>query len=241
MGGRDYPPDDWVPDDRDGAGWDDLPGWAQRALAEHGITSAPTGPPETELEREVWAQCQPADGVDSPELGDELEYRRGYEDGYDRGRVAAMNQGFSDAWDGGWKACQKWFVNEQRLRSHRRAGLMRGGFCGKTGADNPGDCSCLDFDLAEVRWPDPPPQEGKEEVARAHGLETLPGWGTRDWGAETRLEHQGGEVEPVGTIPEACEDSEYCFPVRLPGGWWCRACDKPLRLVRPLYQSDREP
>ena len=226
MGGRDYPAD-FVPDKDDPerqhgvsgvSEWDDLPEWAKRALAEQGIFSAPTDPPEAE---------------------DEVEYRRGYDDGWDAGRVAAMNQGFSDAWDGGWKACQKWFVNERRLRSHKRAGLMRGGFCGKTGADNPGDCACLDFDLQEVRWPDPPPEDGKEEVAQAHGLENMPGWGTRDWGAETRQEHQG-EVEPVGTIPEACEDSDYCFPVRLPGGWWCRACDKPLRLVRPLYQSDRD-
>ena len=230
MGGRDYPAD-FVPDRDDPerqhgvAGvseWDDLPGWAQRELAKHGIFSAPTDPPEVVPE-------------------DDEEYRRGYDDGWDAGRVAAMNQGFSDAWDGGWKACQKWFVNEQRLRSHKRAGLMRGGYCGKTGIDNPGDCSCLDFDFVAVKWPDPVPQEGQEEVAQAHGLENLPGWGKRDWAREAMLEHQGRTADgPLDeAVPEVCEENK-CKPVRLPGGWWCQGCDKPLRLVRPLYRPDRE-
>ena len=66
------------------------------------------------------------------------------------------------------------------------------------------------------------------------------GWGCRDWAAEAVAEHQGRTAGSLDAAqPEVCEDNR-CDPCRLPGGWWCRACDKPLRLVRPLYRPDRE-
>ena len=44
---------------------------------------------------------------------------------------------------------------------------------------------------------------------------------------------------PLDGTAEDCDQDEYCFPVRQPGtGWWCKACDKPLRIVRPRFQSD---
>ena len=114
--------------------------------------------------------------------GEDAGYRRGMDEGYDLGRVAASNQGFSDAWDGGWKACQKWFIHERRRRQHRRGGLSRGGFCGKTGAEDPGRCACLDGTMEPLEWPDPPPQEERETEEREHGVggvsefEDLPQW-----------------------------------------------------------------
>ena len=65
-------------------------------------------------------------------------------------------------------------------------------------------------------------------------------WGRRDWAAEAMAEHQGRTAGPLDEAqPEVCEENR-CDPCRLPGGWWCRGCDKPLRLVRPLYRPDRE-
>ena len=75
---------------------------------------------------------------------EERGYQRGYNDGHDQGRIEAINRGFSDAWDAGWKGAVKWLLAEARLREHRRAGLARGDYCNKTGEDNAGDCPCLD-------------------------------------------------------------------------------------------------
>ena len=221
----------------------------------------------------------PADfGTPSPDdVGDRREaeraaWRAGYDEGYDLGRVAASNQGFSDAWDGGWKACQRWFIHERRRRQHRRGGLSRGGYCGKTGAEDPGRCACLDGTMEPLEWPDPPPQEERETEAerevwakcepadgvdsREHGVggtaefEDLPQW------ARDALERHGITAAPekvAGAVAEAeraaerpldgtaedCDQDEYCFPVRQPGtGWWCKACDKPLRLMRPRFRGD---
>ena len=250
MGGRDYPPDFGTPNPDDDVGG------------------------RREAEREAFRQ------------GEDAGYRRGMDEGYDLGRVAASNQGFSDAWDGGWKACQRWFIHERRRRQHRRGGLSRGGFCGKTGAEDPGRCACLDGTMEPLEWPDPPPQEERETEEREHGVggvsefEDLPQW------AQEALERHGitaapervrdavAEAEGVDELPEwvgrsfkrlrsdrdtwmerarraeraerpldgtaeDCDQDEYCFPVRQPGtGWWCKACDKPLRIVRPRFQSD---
>ena len=209
MGGRDYPPDFGTPDPDDVGD-------------------------RREAERAAW--------------------RAGYDEGYDLGRVAASNQGFSDAWDGGWKACQRWFIHERRRRQHRRGGLSRGGYCGKTGAEDPGRCACLDGTMEPLEWPDPPPQE--TDADREHGVggtaefEDLPQW------ARDALERHGITAAPekvAGAVAEAeraaerpldgtaedCGQDEYCFPVRLPGtGWWCKACDKPLRLMRPRFRGD---
>ena len=221
MGGRDYPPDFGMTPDPDDVG------------------------DRREAERAAW--------------------RAGYDEGYDLGRVAASNQGFSDAWDGGWKACQRWFVHERRRRQHRRGGLARGGYCGKTGAEDPGKCACLDGTMEPMEWPDPPPQETEAEAevwaqcspadgidspemaGREHGVggtaefEDLPQW------ARDALEAHGITAaperaeRPLDGTAENCDQDEYCFPVRQPGvGWWCRACDKPLRMVRPSYRPDRE-
>ena len=274
MGGRDYPPDFGTPNPDDDVGG------------------------RREAEREAFRQ------------GEDAGYRRGMDEGYDLGRVAASNQGFSDAWDGGWKACQKWFIHERRRRQHRRGGLSRGGYCGKTGAEDPGRCACLDGTMEPLEWPDPPPQEERETEEREHGVggvsefEDLPQWARdalerhgitaapeRVAEAVARAEGEPGRVmssqelrglaqmremeerveaglEPPGVwaasgyikygedleaasrqaeraerpldgTAEDCDQDEYCFPVRQPGvGWWCKACDKPLRIVRPRFQSD---
>ena len=36
-----------------------------------------------------------------------------------------------------------------------------------------------------------------------------------------------------------CEGNR-CEPVRLPGGWWCRGCNKSLRLMRLSHPPGRE-
>ena len=233
MGGRDYPPDFGTPNPDDDVGG------------------------RREAEREAFRQ------------GEDAGYRRGMDEGYDLGRVAASNQGFSDAWDGGWKACQKWFIHERRRRQHRRGGLSRGGFCGKTGAEDPGRCACLDGTMEPLEWPDPPPQETEAEAEvwaqcspadgvegpeteREHGVggvsefEDLPDWAKQALerhgitAAPERVRDAVAEVErPWDGTAEDCDQDEYCFPVRLPGtGWWCKACDKPLRLMRPRFRGD---
>lgn len=60
MGGRDYPVEGWpdTPTTADRSEWDDLPGWAQRALAAHGIFGAPTDPP---AEKQTWEQLMEVD------------------------------------------------------------------------------------------------------------------------------------------------------------------------------------
>ena len=93
-----------------------------------------------------------------------------------------------------------------------------------------------DQETAEERevWAQCSPADGPGSPDEAAARK---GWGRRDWAAEAVAEHHGG---PLGEAePEVCEDNR-CDPCRLPGGWWCRGCDKPLRLVRPLYRPDRE-
>ena len=63
MGGRDYPDDFGTPS-------------PMEAAAERGKVMADA-----------------IGGVTEPELTDEEEYQRGYNDGWDAGRIAAMNQG----------------------------------------------------------------------------------------------------------------------------------------------------
>lgn len=54
--------------------------------------------------------------------------------------------------------------------------------------------------------------------------------------------HPGSTPDPPEEGEAAAADCEgnRCEPVRLPGGWWCRGCNKSLRLVRLSHPSGRE-
>ena len=133
------------------------------------------------------------------------------------------NEGFSDAWDDGRTAG---LMEAKSAAAERLRGALD-----KTAEREPPD---LETQRAAIE------RAVNKTWAELDEKLAAQGWGCRDWAAEAVAEHQGrtaGSLEEAQ--PEVCED-KVCDPCRLPGGWWCRGCDKPLRLVRPLYRPDRE-